>query len=130
MLPTAYKFYVYNACGQTIASSAIVIDIVPWKFDSNGAVSYGTEVSKTNASTLATANGVDIGSTPEISNATDKNIGAHVRCSITSPASASGMVSVYLRKSHDGTDYEDATKHLIAAFDMGASETQIQTVEI
>lgn len=128
MLPTSYKFYVYNECGQTLAAGAVDVDVVPWKYDSNGALSYGTEVNKTTAGTVADDAGSDIGTA--ISNSSDKNLGAHCRISITSPASANGAVSVYLVKSHDGTDYEDSRKHLIAGFNMGASETQVQTVEI
>jgi hypothetical protein len=109
MLGPYFRFVIENRTGQTFTvQSAIKVRFKPWKFDSNGQVTWN------NSFVMAISNGI----LPSSSNANvsnlgflgsytfenivDKWVGATIEMDITAPASSNGDVILYLDRSIDG----------------------------
>lgn len=103
MLARTYRFTAYNACGQTIASSGIVIKARRWKLDTSGGIVYESSETTvwTSGSTIANAAYLSLGSTG-VDNSTDLFIGGDFTFTLVAPASASGDVTIYYEISTDG----------------------------
>jgi hypothetical protein len=107
MLPHFYKFAVLNACGQTILANGVTVKMRRWKRSSDGSVAFESAEATVleNTGTLATSFYLD-GTAQD--NSADKWEGATVEFAVTAPASASGPVALYVKRSTDGgTDYDD-----------------------
>lgn len=103
-LGKTYRFVALNEIGATL--TGLTLDIEPWKLDSNGAMSYGTEISVSGLSTTLANQGADASDT--IDNSSNKYIGFSFRWSATVGSSQSGTISLYLQHSTDGgTDWPD-----------------------
>ena len=114
MLPSYYRYTAYNDSG---ASSDITIEEQPWKFASDGSVTYGSWATKMSA--VTTADGArGVGS--DIDNATNKYIGANLLVSATG-AGTSGVITVFLEFSDDsGSTWPDAQEGIpIGSLDAG-----------
>lgn len=116
MFPDTYRYANYNASG---ASSDITVEEQPWKFDSNGAITYGTTRTQMNA--VTTADGTqEAGSTQD--NSTEKYIGANLSVSATGAGTA-GVITIFLEFSKDGgTTWPDDQRGVpIGSLDAGDS---------
>lgn len=115
-LPSTYRYTAYNASG---ASSDITVEEQAWKFDSNGALSYGTWTTRMNA--VTTADGA-LGTGATVDNSTAKNIGANLLVSATGTGTA-GVITIFLEFSDDGgTTWPDAQEGIpIGSLDAGDS---------
>lgn len=89
MLASSFKFSTNNASDQTINVS---IAYNPWKFDSNGALAYGTPPAPLTAAPTAGTSA----DTSAVDNTTDLNLGAHLDITLTPAVAATGTVVVYL----------------------------------
>lgn len=107
MLPEYYKFSLLNESNVTIGSGDVDLVISPCKFDSNGAVSRATDVTRTNASSISDDAQDDIGSS--IDNTSTKATWADVELKVTTPSSGTvqEQVTLFLHRSLDDTDFSD-----------------------
>lgn len=102
MLAGAYRFVVLNETGA--AFTGLTANIQPWKLDSSGAISYGTEIGVAGISTTLADDAADYSDT--IDNSSNKHMGFIGTWTITVGSSQSGTASIYLQQSNDGgTDW-------------------------
>lgn len=120
MLPSYYRYTAYNATG---ASSDITVEEQPWKFASDGSITYGTSAAKMNA--VTTADGTQ-GVGTDIDNSTNKYIGATLAVTATGTGTA-GVITIFLEYSPDGgTTWPDAQKGIpIGAVNAGDSDVTL-----
>lgn len=120
MLPDTYRYAAYNASG---ASSDVTVKEQAWKFDSNGAVSYGSTTTQMNAVTIADASH---GTGSTVDNSTNKYIGATLAVSATG-SGTSGVITIFLQFSPDGgTTWPDAQEGIpVGSLDAGDSEVTL-----
>lgn len=106
VLPKYIFFGIYNKSGATLDGNAdLDFKIVPWKYDSNGAVVYGTEVTFTVDQNIS--NGlfsILTGADEDIDNTTDKNLGLFIFVN-AKPGTSSGTVEVWVHGSNDASIY-------------------------
>ena len=123
VLPSNWRFTVFNNCGQTIGAADITVTGFRWRFV-NGALEYDSEVQTfLSNSSLATAS-YENGSPYDNTGESAKWVGLDALYKVTSPASANGLVRLYLDAS-DGTNWPDNGDSLVvASFSMGASQTR------
>lgn len=107
MLGKNYKFHIVNNLGSDMDLSSnssneiIQLNFTPWKFDSSGALVYGSEIAKT-FSASDVADGVSF-EFSETDNGTDLNLGLVGEFNyLTDDASADGTVDLYIEDSTDG----------------------------
>lgn len=112
MLSSHHKFHVVNnlhASNDLDASSnaneSFEINIKPWKLDSNGALSYGAEITRTLAADVAGGASNVVGA--EIDNTSNLYLGYHCTAEMTSDDTAhDGTLDIYMESSTDaGTTY-------------------------
>lgn len=108
MIPDHCKLHIVNnlhASNDLDASSnaneALVVTLAPWKFDSNGALSYGSEITRTLAADVAGGASSVVGA--EIDNGTNKYLGYHGRITLDSDDTThDGAIDLYVEFSTDG----------------------------
>jgi len=146
MLPEYYKFHVINNSGQQLdfsgnsANEKASATLRPWKFASDGSISYGgSEVTVLTAASDLADGGNEEGS--EQDNTSNKYIGVHGYFRVeTDNASADGDVTLAIEWSTDGTggtfpsdetDF-DPDVHLIpvAVVNLGGAEAKAVNFEI
>ena len=109
MLPNFYKFHIVNNTGATIqfstdgANNTFTITAVPWKFDSNGALEYGSELTLFADPTADLTDGSSLEAAAEIDNTTNKYLGLLCRASLLTDATTSGVVDIFWEWSTDGS---------------------------
>lgn len=91
-----YRWQVYNGTGVTVT---VTLDVMLWKFDSSGALSFSAESTPISASAATAATYVN---SSGIDNAADKYLGAQITARFDVGASATGSVTVFLQQSTDG----------------------------
>lgn len=129
MLPNFYKFHIVNNTGLTIefstdgANNTLTMKAVPWKFDSDGALEYGSELTLMADPTADLTNGSAVEAASEIDNTTNKFLGLQCYVHIATDAvlTANGSIDVYWEWSTDGssgTFPSDATDTFDAETDL------------
>ncbi len=105
-LPEYFKIHVHNATGAAIefttdsANNTLTIKGLPWNRDSNGALAYGSEVSLYDDSGDLADDAMDSGS--EIDNSSNKYEGMFCRAALTTDASTSGDIMIYISWTTSG----------------------------
>ena len=99
MLGRNFRFRVANTQNQNVT---VTLTYRPYKFDSSGAISYGSEVTAINAISVTATTG----STAQtgVDNSTNLHIGAEITLSVTaaSATNGTGAMSITLERSTDG----------------------------
>jgi hypothetical protein len=123
MFPDYSKFHIVNNTGQTLpfqttGTNNFVITGKPWKFDSSGVLTYGSEVTlfADNDTSLANAAALE---GAEFNNTTNKWLGMFCIAKLVTSAvaTAQGGVDIYWEWSTDGaagTYPSDAAEWVIA----------------
>ena len=88
MLAQTIRFSVVNDSGADVD---LAVQITPWKFDSAGALEYGTPETVS----IVTVGTGTTGVTSAFDNSTNKHLGAHLEITLTGAGSAGAVV--YLR---------------------------------
>ncbi len=119
MLGNHYRWQVYNGTGVTVT---VTLDVMLWKFDSTGALSFSSESTPISASAVST---LSYAASSGVNNATDKYIGAQITALFDVSASATGSVVVYLQQSTDGgtTWPSDGQGLVVGSYYFNASST-------
>jgi len=111
MLPQTYKFHAVNKTGAAInvatsgAENAITVDVLPWNFDSNGALVYaGSEVAAFAATGDIVDDGTEAGSAQD--NSSNLYLGLHGKATAkTNGVGADGTVDIYYEYATDGSTF-------------------------
>lgn len=121
MLGNYYRWQVYNGTGVTVT---VTLDVMLWKFDSSGALSFSTESTPISASGITT---LAYGNSSGVDNGTDKYLGAQITALFDVASSATGAVTVFLQQStDDGTTWpSDGQGIVIGSYYYNASSTDI-----
>lgn len=96
VLGETYRYQVYNGTGVSVTCT---VKHEPFKYASDGALTFTAESTQINGVSVAT---VSYSNSSTIDNSTAKNLGAHVTFTAAPGASATGTVTVYLQTSTDG----------------------------
>ena len=91
-----YRWQVYNGTGVSVTCT---VKDEPFKYASDGALSFTAEATQINAVSVGT---LAYSHSATINNGTAKNLGAHVTFTAAPGASATGTVSLFLQRSTDG----------------------------
>jgi hypothetical protein len=91
-----YRYQVYNGTGVSVTCT---VKHEPFKYASDGALSFTAEATQINAVSVGT---LAYSNSSTINNGTAKNLGAHVTFTAAPGASATGTVSLFLQRSTDG----------------------------
>ncbi len=131
MLGRTYRIQVLNSCGQTLASSSITVTARRWNFNSSGTATWeGSETTVWSGnSTITTGSYASSGS---VDNSTNAYLGGTFKIAVTTPASASGLITFYLQRSTDGgsTWPDNGNGQVLRVFSVAASTTYTDEVEI
>ena len=113
MLPRDFRIIVINETGVTIefttdsANNTLLIDAIPWKLDSAGAVVFGSEIN-------IFTDGADLSDSASqegtaIANDINLNMGMHCTAILTTDAVTVGTIDIYIEySSDDGTFPSDS----------------------
>ncbi len=102
MLAAAYRFVVLNESGAAFTNLSCKIE--PWKLASDGAITYGTEITVAGLSTTLADDAADASDT--IDNSSNKHMGFNGTWTLTVGSAQTGTASIYLQMSNDGgTDW-------------------------
>ncbi len=102
MLAAAYRFVVLNESGAAFTNLSCKIE--PWKLASDGAITYGTEITVAGLSTTLADDAADASDT--IDNSGNKHMGFNGTWTLTVGSAQTGTASIYLQMSNDGgTDW-------------------------
>jgi len=108
MLPNYFKLHIVNNTGAQIdfstdgANNNCVITGVPWKFNSSGALEYGSEQTLFADPTADLANGGSVEAATEMNNTSNLYLGYFCRCTTDSDNASSGTIDIYWEHSTDG----------------------------
>ena len=91
-----YRWQVYNGTGVSVTCT---VKDEPFKYASDGALTFTAEATQINAVSVGT---LAYSNSSTINNGTAKNLGAHVTFTALPSASATGTVSLFLQRSTDG----------------------------
>jgi hypothetical protein len=121
MLGNYYRWQVYNGTGITVT---VTLDVMLWKFDSSGALSFSSESTPISASGITT---LAYSNSSGVNNASDKYLGAQVTALFDVGAAATGAVIVSLQQSTDGgtTWPSDGQGVPVGSYYFNASSTDI-----
>lgn len=120
-LGNQYRWQVYNGTGVTVT---VTLDILLWKFGTDGSITFSAESTPISASALTTAT---YGNSSTVNNSSDKYLGAQITALFDVPSSATGAVSVFLQQSTDAgsTWPSDGQGLLVGSYYFNASSTDI-----
>jgi hypothetical protein len=104
VLPKTYRFQVLNGTGQTLATSAVTVKAVRWKFNTDGTVNYESSAATTVSNSGSTiTNGSYFNGTTQDNTAGGTGwLGGEFTMTVTAPTSSAGDVTLYLQVSYDG----------------------------
>lgn len=107
-----FRFQAYNDSGESLDGGDIDIYVRFWKFDSNGALSWSTELNVYNGSSIGTTSYgtvIDAGSSETYyDNSSNKYLGFHGYAAVTTGTGTGDGVDIYIQFSPDGgTDFAD-----------------------
>jgi len=91
-----YRWQVYNGTNQTVT---VTLDVMLWKFDSSGALSFSSESTPINAASVSTT---AYSNSSGVNNASDKYLGAQITALFDVSTTTTGAVTVFLQQSTDG----------------------------
>lgn len=99
MLGRNFRFRVSNTQNQNVT---VTLTYRPYKFDSSGAISYGSEVTAISAVSVTATTGTT--AQTAVDNSSALNIGAEITVSLTaaSATNGTGAMTVTLERSTDG----------------------------
>jgi hypothetical protein len=118
-----YRWQVYNGTGVSVTCT---VKDEPFKYASDGALTFTAEATQINAVSVGT---LAYSNSSTINNGTAKNLGAFVTFTAAPGASATGTVSLFLQRSTDGgtTWPSNGLGQFVAGITFAASSTS-QTV--
>ena len=121
MLGKYYRWQVYNGTGVTVTTT---LDVMLWKFDSSGALSFSSESTPISASAITT---LTYGNSSGVNNASDKYLGAQITALFDVGSAATGSVIVYLQQStDDGTTWpSDGQGLVVGSYYFNASSVDV-----
>ena len=108
-LPNFYKFHIVNNTGVTIefstdgANNTFVITAVPWKFNSSGALEYGSELTLFADPTADLTDGSSLEAAAELDNTSNLFLGLYCRASLLTDAVTVGVLDIFWEWSTDGS---------------------------
>lgn len=116
-----YRWQVYNGSNVTVT---VTVDVMLWRFGTDGSLTFSTESTPISASGVATT---AYGNSSGVNNASDKYLGAQITALFDVPSSATGVVSLFLQQSTDGgtTWPSDGQGLLVGSYYFSASSTDI-----
>lgn len=106
MLPPFYKFTIGNFCGQNVAANGVTVKARRWKHATDGSLEFESSEAAIldNVSFLANNDYID-GTAQD--NTSTKWEGGTFEFTAIGPSGASGPIVCYLKRSTDGTDFDD-----------------------
>ena len=124
MLPKFYRFYIVNNSGDTLTyanAARLEIRTLPWKFDSNGALSYGTVDVDTTA-LLDTGETIADGIASEgtvIDNTSNKYLGlnGYLECKHDVDTGPDAIIDLYVEHSDDNASWPSDQDDFLAEED-------------
>jgi hypothetical protein len=121
-----YRYQVYNGTGVSVTCT---VKHEPFKYASDGALSFTAEATQINAVSVGT---LAYSNSSTINNGTAKNLGAHVTFTAAPGASATGTVSLFLQRSTDGgtTWPSNGLGTQVAGITFASSSTSQTTVPV
>ncbi|WP_396180128.1 hypothetical protein [Flavobacterium sp.] len=121
-----YRWQVYNGTGVSVTCT---VKDEPFKYGTDGALSFTAEATQINAVSVGT---LAYSNSSTINNGTAKNLGAHVTFTAAPSASATGTVSLFLQRSTDGgtTWPSNGLGTQVAGITFSASSTSQTTVPV
>jgi hypothetical protein len=121
-----YRWQVYNGTGVSVTCT---VKDEPFKYASDGALSFTAEATQINAVSVGT---LAYSNSSTINNGTAKNLGAHVTFTAAPGASATGTVALFLQRSTDGgtTWPSNGLGTQVAGITFSASSTSQTTVPV
>lgn len=145
MLPQYFELHAVNNLGADIDASSnsgsehLIVKIKGWKFDSNGALVFGSEITRSLAADVADGGTSIIGAV--IDNSTDLHLGFVGRVELSSDdATHDGTAEVYLTGSTDNTTFpsdhanwnpeEDAILVCSLTFDHDGTGTDVKGTDL
>ncbi|MBN1609241.1 MAG: hypothetical protein JW940_21605 [Polyangiaceae bacterium] len=132
-LGSTWRVYARNQSGESLDAGDIDLEFKLWKYDSSGALSYSSEVTRSNNASIADdADGNCNGATGYEDNSSDKYLGLHGRATVTTGTGATdGLVELWLQFSPDGgTDWPISRQGVLLAVILTPSaSTYIQQIQ-
>lgn len=133
MIPNFYKFHIVNNTGVTIefstdgANNTFTITAVPWKFDSDGALEYGSELTLFADPTADLSDASALEASAELDNTTNKFLGLLCHAALLTNAVTVGSLDIYWEWSTDGATgtYPSDSNDIIVAEDLAFIKTII-----
>jgi hypothetical protein len=121
-----YRWQVYNGTGVSVTCT---VKDEPFKYGTDGALSFTAEATQINAVSVGT---LAYSNSSTINNGTAKNLGAHVTFTAAPSASATGTVSLFLQRSTDGgtTWPSNGLGTQVAGITFASSSTSQTTVPV
>ena len=116
-----YRWQVYNGTGGTVT---VTLDVMQWKYGTDGSITFSAESTPISASAVTTA---AYGNSSGVDNSSNKYIGAQITALFDVSASLTGAVSVFLQQSTDAgaTWPSDGQGLLVGSYYFNASSTDI-----
>ena len=116
-----YRWQVYNGTTVTVT---ITLDVMLWKYGTDGSITFSAESTPISASAATT---LTYNNSSGVDNSSVKYLGAQITALFDVPSSATGAVSVFLQQSTDaGTTWpSDGQGLLVGSYYFNASSTDI-----
>ena len=108
MGPQYFKLHVVNKMGATIdfnadsANNVLLIELLPWKITTGGALSFGTKLDRDLGSSNDLADGASLPISTAIDNSSNLDFGFDCWVSLESDCASAGQIEIYMEKSVDG----------------------------
>jgi hypothetical protein len=132
MLPNYYKFHIYNDTGVTLDFSVddeLIIIALPYKYDTSGAISYGSEITVYDDGAADLADGAE-DEYSEIDNTTNLYEGLFCTARLTSDDSPDGNILIYLEWNSEDTSGQNTYPSDATDFDAARADTDMVLVGI
>lgn len=119
VLGASYRWQVYNGTGVSVTCT---VKEKPFKFGTDGSVTFGSESTQINAVSVST---VSYSNSSGVNNASAKNLGSYLTFTAAPGSSATGTVVLFLQRSTDGgtTWPSDGLGQFVASITFAASST-------
>lgn len=98
-LPADYRIVVVNNVGESVAASAVTVDLLPFSGDGSGGVSHGTEQTGSNSSSIAAGSSAVI---VTVNTSTAVGFNGNVVGDLSGGTGPSGDLEFFIERSTDG----------------------------
>lgn len=108
MAPEFFKLHVLNSMGAQIdfnsdsANNVLLVELIPWKITTGGALSFGTKLDRDLGSAANLADGSSLVISTAVDNSSNLDFGFQGWVSLESDCASAGSISIFMEESVDG----------------------------